>query len=280
MKFLFADWAAKNGVNIHFSPITPALPQWLTTFLGNRIYLQGMGQKKLIRFAAIKTFANVLEYPAHMQGNWCGHFKNDHPVVLELACGRGEYTVGMSKLFTGKNFIGVDIKGNRIHAGAKKCLEEKISNAAFLRTQIAMLPQYFAANEVSEIWITFPDPYLRTSKAKKRLTHPAFLRMYRQVLKPGGFIHLKTDSPDLYHFTKKVIAMYQLDCVEDYDDVYAQTDSDVLKIKTHYEALDIANSNRIFYLKFTLPAVIEDKDELLQQVLKDTENKPVHEQAD
>ncbi len=231
-----------------------------------------MGQKKLIRFAAIKTFGNVLEYPENMQGQWAAHFKNDNPVVLELACGRGEYTVGMARLFAGNNFIGVDVKGNRIYAGAKKCLDEKLMNAAFLRTQIGKLPGYFAKEEVLEIWITFPDPQLRTSRAKKRLTHPAFLRLYQQILKPGGFVHLKTDSPALYAFTKKVIELYNLNCVEDYDNVYAQTDNEVLKIKTHYEALDIAGSNRIFYLKFTLPGEIADKDKLLQQILKETEN--------
>lgn len=239
-----------------------------------------MGQKKLIRFAAIKNFANVLEYPENMPGKWGGHFNNSNPLVLELACGRGEYTVGMARLFADTNFIGIDIKGNRIHAGAKKCLEEKLNNAAFLRTQIAMLPVYFERNEVAEIWITFPDPHLRTSRAKKRLTHPLFLRLYKQVLQPGGFLHLKTDSPDLYHFTKKVMALYNIDCMEDYDNVYAQADNPVLKIKTHYEALDIAGSNRIFYLKFTLPAEIPDKDKMLQQLLKETENKPAHEQAD
>jgi len=230
-----------------------------------------MGQKKLLRFAAIKQFPNVLEYPENMQGKWHEHFNNHNPLVLELACGKGEYTVGLAQLFAGKNFIGVDVKGNRIYTGAKRCLSGHLSNAAFLRTQIGMLPNYFARNEVDEIWITFPDPQLRTSRAKKRLTHPVFLRYYQQVLKPGGYIHLKTDSPSLYAFTKKVIAMYGLCCLEDYDNVYAQTDSEILKIKTHYESLDIAQSNRIFYLKFSLPALIPDKDEELQQFLKETE---------
>lgn len=232
-----------------------------------------MAQKKLMRFNAIKTFPNVLEYPENMQGKWNEHFKNNNPVILELACGKGEYTVGLAKLFADKNFIGVDLKGNRIYAGAKKCLEEKMANAAFLRTQIAMLPNYFAAGEVSEIWITFPDPQLRTSKAKKRLTHPIFLRYYQKILKPGGLIHLKTDSPDLYGFTKRVMEMYGLTCIADHDNVYAQTDNEVLKIKTHYESLDIAGSNRIFYLQFTLPAEIPNKDKLLQDMLKETENK-------
>ncbi len=231
-----------------------------------------MGQKKLLRFAAIKNFPNVLEYPKNMQGKWTAHFKNENPVVLELACGRGEYTVGLAELYKDNNFIGVDIKGNRIYIGAKKCMDEQNANTAFLRTQIAMLPTYFAANEVAEIWLTFPDPHLRTSKAKKRLTHPAFLRLYQKVLRPGGFIHLKTDSPDLYHFTKQVIELYNLQLVQDYNDVHGQTNSEVLKIKTHYEALDIAQSNRIFYCKFTLPGQIADKDAALQQLLKETEN--------
>ena len=231
-----------------------------------------MAQKKLQRFADLKTFANVLEYPEDMQGKWGEFFKNPNPIVLELACGRGEYAVGLSKLFADKNFIGVDIKGNRIYIGAKKCLDEKISNAAFLRTQIAMLPQYFNAGEVSEIWITFPDPQLRTSKAKKRLTHPFFLRLYQQVLGVDGHLHLKTDSPKLYQFTKRVIELYNLILLEDNPNVHAQNIREDLKIKTHYEALDIAQSNTIYYLKFKLPPVIIDLDEQFQEELKLTEN--------
>ena len=174
-----------------------------------------MAQKKLERFAAIKTFVNVLEYPSDMKGKWQNFFKNSNPIILELACGRGEYTVGLSQLHTQQNFVGVDVKGNRMFIGAKKCLAENLNNAAFLRTQIEKLADYFDAGEVSEIWITFPDPQLRISKAKKRLTHPRFLRLYQQILKPGGFIHLKTDSPHLYHFTKKVAELYDLKIVED-----------------------------------------------------------------
>ena len=230
-----------------------------------------MAQKKLQRFADIKTFSNVLEYPVDMKGNWNSFFKNEQPLVLELACGRGEYTVGLSRLIPEKNFIGVDIKGNRIYIGAKKCLQEQLHNAAFLRTQIALLPDYFKQEEVSEIWITFPDPQLRTSRAKKRLTHPRFLRLYQQLLKTDGYLHLKTDSPKLYVFTKKVIELYNLVLVEDYNDVYAGNSSESLQIKTHYEALDIAGSNTIYYLKFQLPAVIPDLDEELYQLLKEIE---------
>jgi len=234
-----------------------------------QVSLRPMAQKKLQRFADIKTFSNVLEYPEHMRGKWHEFFKNQNPVILELACGRGEYTIGLAKLFPGQNFIGVDVKGNRMYIGAKKGLAENLTNAGFLRTQIERITEFFAPGEVEEIWITFPDPQLRISKAKKRLTHPRFLRLYQQFLKPSGVIHLKTDSPDLYEFTKKLIKMYELNLLEDHDDVYRQTGiKDELKIKTHYESLDIAQSNTIHYLKFSLPAVIKNIDEQLQEQLK------------
>ncbi|MBS1509191.1 MAG: tRNA (guanosine(46)-N7)-methyltransferase TrmB [Bacteroidetes bacterium] len=228
-----------------------------------------MAQKKLQRFAAIKTFPNVLEYPKDIAGTWHSFFKNNNPVVLELACGKGEYTVGLAKLFPNINTIGVDIKGNRMFIGAKKCLAENITNAAFLRTQIEKIADYFAPGEVTDIWITFPDPQLRISKAKKRLTHPRFLRLYKQFLTTDGHIHLKTDSPDLYQFTKQVIELYGLRLVEDYDNLYQQnTTKEELKIKTHYESLDIAQSNTIHYLKFSLPAEIKNFDDQLNELIK------------
>jgi tRNA (guanine-N7-)-methyltransferase len=231
-----------------------------------------MAQKKLERFAAIKTFSNVLEYPVAMKGKWKDHFKNKNPLILELACGRGEYTVGLAKLFQQQNFLGVDVKGNRMFIGAKKCLAENISNAGFLRTQIEKISDYFNVGEVDEIWITFPDPQLRISKAKKRLTHPQFLRLYQQILKAGGFIHLKTDSPDLYLFTKRVAELYDLTLVEDLENIYAEPYiQEELKIKTHYESLDIAQSKKIHYLKFTLPAVIKNIDDQLQEILRHEE---------
>ncbi len=224
-----------------------------------------MAQKKLLRFAQIKEFANVFEYPQNMQGMWRKHFKNDGPIVLELACGRGEYTVNLAKLHPNQNFIGIDIKGNRMYIGAKKALDENIGNAAFLRTQIEKLPDYFSEAEINEIWITFPDPQLRLSKAKKRLTHPRFLRLYNKVLKPEGLLHLKTDSPDLYLFTKKVAAMVGIQFLADTDDAYnSSINSDELKIKTHYESLDIAGSKKIHYVKCKLPNTIIDIDEQLQ----------------
>ena len=195
-------------------------------------------------------------------------------MILELACGKGEYALGLGALYPVKNFVGVDLKGNRIWVGAKKALENNLQNVAFLRTQIDQVNEYFAESEVAEIWITFPDPFLRKSKAKKRLTHPKFLRLYQQFLKPGGYIHLKTDSPDLYTFTKTVIGMYGCSLHVDYANLYGhQNISDELKIKTHYESLDIAGSNRIHYLCFSLPEPLpaREKDEELKQLLKHEE---------
>ncbi|MDB5222397.1 MAG: trmB [Chitinophagaceae bacterium] len=226
-----------------------------------------MAQKKLIRFKEIKSFPNVLEYPENMPGKWKDIFKNNNPIILELACGRGEYTVGLGQLYPGKNFIGVDIKGNRMWIGAKAALTQKLSNVAFLRTQIDKINQYFNKDEVDEIWITFPDPHLRKSKTRKRLTHPKFLRLYKQFLNTNGLIHLKTDSPDLYHFTKTVIELYELKIIADINDIYKNENiAAELKIKTHYEGLDIAKSNTVFYLCFNLPEKINDNDEKLNAI--------------
>jgi tRNA (guanine-N7-)-methyltransferase len=203
-----------------------------------------------------------------MQGNWKDLFKNDNPIILELACGKGEYTVGLAELYPGKNFIGVDIKGNRMWRGAKTSLEEGLHNVAFLRTQIEKIDEYFNRGEVSEVWITFPDPQLATSRTKKRLTHPRFLRLYQNIMGATGVIHLKTDSPDLYKFTHAVIGLFQLNLLEDheYSNGHEQLNS-VLNIRTHYESLDISQSNKIHYLKFALNAELPiEKDEELKQV--------------
>jgi len=233
-----------------------------------------MGQKKLIRFAELNTFPNVLQFPKDMPGSWSNFFKNNNPITLELACGKGEYAVGLGQLHPDRNFIGIDLKGNRIWVGAKKALQQNLGNVAFLRTQVDQVTAYFASKEVAEIWITFPDPQLRTSKAKKRLTHPKFLRLYQQILVPGGLIHLKTDSPDLYQFTKLVIELYDCILQTDIDHVYSQENiAEELKIKTHYESLDIAGSNRIHYICFSVPAMLpgKEKDDELKQLLKEYE---------
>lgn len=230
-----------------------------------------MGHKKLIRFEEISTFPNVLQYPANMAGKWNDFFKNVNSITLELACGKGEYAVGLGQLHPDQNFIGIDLKGNRMWVGAKKALQNSLHNIAFLRTQIDKVAEYFGKNEVSAIWITFPDPQLRLSKARKRLTHPKFLRLYKQFLMPGGLIHLKTDSPDLYQFTKTVIELCNCNLLEDSDDIYKEEIiPEELKIKTHYESLDIAGSKRVHHLCFSLPAEIPglELDERLKQLLK------------
>ena len=228
-----------------------------------------MGQKKLIRFEAIRHFDNVLEYPKDMPGQWKQFFKNEHPITLELACGKGEYAVGLGRLYPSRNFIGIDIKGNRIWREAKTALEEGLNNVAFLRSQIDKVTDYFQPGEVAEIWITFPDPQLRASRAKKRLTHPRFLRLYQRFLQSNGLVHLKTDSPDLYEFTLTVINLFGLEVIDQSGDVYANTDiKQELQIKTHYEGLDIAQSNRIHYLCFRLNKELPvEKDEALKQLI-------------
>src|SRR6185437_4576418 len=232
-----------------------------------------MAQKKLQRFSEIKSFSNVLEYPENIQGKWNGFFKNNNPKILELACGKGEYAVGLAQLDLQKNFIGVDIKGNRLWVGAKYALENDLKNVAFLRTQIDKISQYFLKDEIDEIWITFPDPQLRFSKARKRLTHPKFLRLYQQILKTHGKIHLKTDSPDLYFFTKKVVELFKLTLISDINNVYAEESlTPELAIQTHYEKLDIANSNAVFYLCFTLPENLSEDDEKVSNFLKEAQN--------
>jgi len=230
-----------------------------------------MGQKKLIRFEAIRHFSNVLEYPQDMKGKWGEFFGNTAPLTLELACGKGEYAVGLGRLYPERNFIGIDIKGNRIWRGATTALEDGLKNVAFIRSHIDKITDYFAAGEVAEIWMTFPDPQLRGSRAKKRLTHPRFLRLYQQVLKKDGLVHLKTDSPDLYEFTLAVIHLFGLTLLEHTDTVYSQdTISPELMIKTHYENLDIAQSNRVHYIRFRIDQPLPaNKDEILKQMYRE-----------
>ena len=230
-----------------------------------------MGQKKLIRFEAIRHFENVLEYPQNMPGKWHTFFKNEGAITLELACGKGEYAVALGRMYPERNFIGIDIKGNRIWRGAKTALDEGLANVAFVRSHIDKITDYFTPGEVSEIWITFPDPQLRGSRAKKRLTHPRFLRLYQKILKEGGLVNLKTDSPDLYQFTLTVINLFELELLENTDEVYRQESiKPELMIKTHYEALDIAKSNTIHYICFRINKdLLLEKDQILKQLLSE-----------
>lgn len=226
-------------------------------------------RNKLQKFAEMLDFPNVYENFATGTGELTGpdretvsisghwnerHFGNDHPLTLELACGRGEYTLALARRFPDRNFIGVDIKGARIWRGAKTALEEGLNNVAFLRTRIEYLAEFFAPAEVREIWITFPDPFPRPSKANLRLTSPFFLERYRQVLHPNGTLHLKTDSPILYDYTLETIGRTpyaQLDYAD--DDIYAQPlPLPELETETHYERIHRDRGATIKYVRFRL----------------------------
>lgn len=214
-----------------------------------------MGKDKLRKFAEIDTFPNVyqLEEGKALKGNWAKtHFKNDNPVVLELACGKGEYSVGLAKLFPAKNFIGIDLKGNRIWRGARTGVDEGIPNLAFLRIQIEDLLEYFGAQEIDEIWITFADPQPQISREKKRLTSPNFLSKYKILLADGGKINLKTDNDGLYGYTKEKVAELGLFTHKDTDHLY-QSDlvDEVLSIKTHYERIYLKKDKNINYIQFS-----------------------------
>lgn len=213
-----------------------------------------MGQNKLERFAAIKTFNNVFQFPENKAGNWNQFFGNDNPITVELACGKGDYAVGMAAMFPDKNFIGVDIKGNRMYVGAKKAIAENMVNVAFLRAQILDLEKFFAVNEIKEIWITFPDPFLRESKTQKRLTSPRFLSIYQRLLPKGAKINLKTDSTELYEFTLETIAEQGCTIVENIPNVYANGKPEgLLGIQTFYEGMHLADNRIIKFVSFTLP---------------------------
>lgn len=187
------------------------------------------------------------------KGEWASEFfKNNNPVVLELACGKGEYTVNLAVLFPNKNFIGVDYKGNRIWRGAKTALEDGVNNVAFLRIQIENLVDYFAPGEVDEIWITFPDPQPQLSREKKRLTSPRFMKMYKQILRPGAYINLKTDNDAFHAYTVGQIDEQKLNLHVRTEDLYHSEHADeVLSIKTYYEKKYLKHNKNINYLKFS-----------------------------
>lgn len=211
-----------------------------------------MGHKKLIRFQAIEHFANVLQYPKDMKNTWDVFFGNKNPITLELACGKGEYSVNLGRENRDRNFIGVDLKGNRIYNGAKIALQEGLTNVAFLRTQIDHLTDYFGNGEVADIWIVFSDPFLR--KPKNRLTHPRFLHLYQQVLQPGGIIKLKTDSKELYDFTLETIEEQGCIIKENIADIYGKNKATgPLAIQTFYEKMHLAEGRTIYYVAFCLP---------------------------
>ena len=218
-----------------------------------------MGKNKLQRYADNVAHENVIEHtdfsgsetPA---GRWAEKiFGNNNPIVVELACGKGEYTTSLAEKFPDKNFIGIDIKGDRIWKGARRALEKDIHNVRFLRCFIDHLGQFFGKNEISEIWITFPDPYLKKSKTRKRLTSPKFLSVYRKVAADDAAVHLKTDSKPLFQFTESVIKEQKLKILSYFDDLYSQNpDDEILSIKTYYEKKHLAEGRAIQYVRFSL----------------------------
>jgi tRNA (guanine-N7-)-methyltransferase len=228
-----------------------------------------MGNRnKLLKFNDITTFENVYEcydyrvpilvqndIVKEMKGNWNRtHFVNENPLVLELACGRGEYTNVLALADPNNNYLGVDVKGARIWKGAKIALEKNIKNAAYIRARIEKIDCFLSANEVDEIWITFPDPFLKVGKENRRLTSPEFLTLYRNILKPGGWVHLKTDDITLYDYTLEII-QNDPKCYLDYteNDIYSKPlVTPELEIKTFYEKMHLADNRKIKYIKFKI----------------------------
>ncbi len=228
-------------------------------------------RNKLQKFAEVLSFPNVYEnfdasnpalagengVPVDLKGKWKeAHFKNNQPLTLELACGKGDYAIGLAQRFPERNFIGVDIKGARIWRGAKTALEAGLHNVAFLRTRIEQLSLFFDGNEVDEIWITFPDPFLRKGKENRRLTSANFLNQYPKLLKKGGLVHLKTDDPTLYEYTLEVLAEQKnYTLLYHDDDIYAKPlPMPELEIKTFYEKQHLAAGKTIKYIRFRLDA--------------------------
>ncbi len=223
-----------------------------------------MSKNKLKRFADNEKFSNVIQ-PSRkelkegfaMKGKWReNHFKNENPIILELGCGKGEYSVGLAEEFPNKNFIGIDIKGSRMWVGAKYALENEIDNVAFLRIQIQDILDAFETNEIDEIWITFPDPQLKFRRKTLRLTQPEFIEKYKQILKEEGIVHLKTDSEFLFGYTQGVLMAQGQPILLAQHDVYGNKPDNipsyVSSIQTHYEKLFSEQGKKITYMQFQL----------------------------
>ena len=227
-----------------------------------------MGKNKLAKFDDMAGYPHVFQYPFavlqekgfELKGHWHeGFFENGNPIVLELGCGKGEYTVGLAELFPEKNFIGVDIKGARMWTGAKASLEAGMKNVAFLRTSIELIAHFFAPGEVAEIWLTFPDPQMK--KVNKRLTSTRFMKLYREILSEEGIIHLKTDSNFMYTYTLEMAKANNFPILFNNNDLYhSDLVDDILSIKTYYEQQWIERGLNIKYIKF----VDEGRDTLVE----------------
>ncbi len=213
-----------------------------------------MGKKgKLQKFAEVTAFENCFEYDKEMKGKWkSDYFKNDNPITVELACGKGEYTIGLAERFPNRNFIGVDVKGNRIWKGAQYAIENGIKNVGFHRLMIGNIEEFFAKDEIDEFWITFPDP--QHAKERKRLTNAMFLDRYRSISKDGAIMNLKSDSTRFYNYTKEVIEDQNLEIYADSDDIYTwkEIPEYLSNIQTFYEKMWLADGKKIKYLKFKL----------------------------
>ncbi len=222
-----------------------------------------MGSKnKLKRFIQNESFSNVIQPNRqellsknfNYKGNWNSlYFKNNNPIIIELGCGRGEYTVNLAKLNPDKNYIGIDIKGARFWRGAKTSIDEKLDNVVFLRTQIELINLVFGKDEVDEIWLTFPDPQIKYQRTKHRLTNPFFINLYKKILKDKGIVHLKTDSEFLHGYTLGILKSFSINLIFSNHDIYKNNNApdEVINIKTHYEKLFLESNKNISYLSFT-----------------------------
>ena len=219
-----------------------------------------MSKNKLQHFAEMKTFTNLFQPSAkqmyesdfELKGKWNDkYFRNSNPLVLELGCGKGEYTIGLAKKYLDSNFVGIDIKGARLWTGSKIATDENMTNVAFIRNKVEFINSFYNKNEVDEIWITFPDPQIE--KSKKRLTSSRFLNLYSEILKPKGIIHLKTDSILLHKYTLKIIKQNNLELIFSSDDLYnSEYNNDILSIRTYYEQKYLDKGIKTTYLKFKL----------------------------
>ena len=226
-----------------------------------------MGSKnKLKRFKENETFSNVIQPTREevfnntlgLKGNWNNnYFKNDHPIVLELGCGKGEYTINLAKMFPEKNFLGIDIKGARFWRGAKTALKEELINVCFLRTQIELIDHIFSENEIDEIWITFPDPQIKYKRTKHRLTNIEFLKKYEKILKPKGVVHLKTDSEFMHGYTLGLLHAMNYEIEYAHHDVYVSDNApeEVISVQTFYEKQYLNENKKITYLRFNFSLI-------------------------
>jgi len=212
-----------------------------------------MGRKKLIHIQNVGKKENVFDENKKIRGKWNKFFKSDGDIVLEIGCGYGQYTIGLAKKFKDKNFIGMDRKGDRVWYGAEKATEESLNNVAFVNGFAEKLDEYFAEGEISEIWVTFPDPYPKPCKHKRILTSSRFLEIYRKIASKNATIHLKTDNKHVFDYTKAVIQKEDLKTIEEIQNVHAQKEvSELLQITTYYERKFMEQGKDIYYIKFKL----------------------------